>query len=515
MELMEMKREAIYARQSLDKKDSLSIEGQIKQCQLSTSNEPLIFQDKGYSGKNTERPELQKLISKIESNSISKVVVYKLDRISRNITDFYKLYEIMDKHGCKFVSVSENFDTTTSMGRAMMGILAVFAQMERENIQKRVKDNYYYRTAKTGSWAGGPAPYGFRNAKNEHNISTLIPVEKEIEAVQAIYALYCGYTNLTLGEVAKWLNDNGFKPRKSNTFTSSTISKILQNPIYVVADELLYAYFNTKKINFLNDEESWDGSSSAHVIGKRVGSGNIRSYSSLKDQSIYLTNFKGIIPSVQYINVQKQLELNQQFARSNKTGVLEELSGKLKCNHCKYAIKSYSKSTTGRPYLDCYGNRTLHECHERYNKINFYDLQKAIGKEIQKQLDNINELINRKVTENQKLMDEVDKIKSEIDKLLEISLHSEIAAEAVASKIEEKQTQLHELELRIQMNSTVANYTKISLFINPHINFLTHDSSVIDYELLLTEQKKEVVKILIDRIYLTPDPDKFEIIWNI
>ena len=138
--------ETIYARQSVDKKDSVSIETQIDDCKTRCKTANIrIYKDKGYSGKNTERPEFKKLVRDIEAGLISKVVVYKLDRISRNITDFYKVYELMKQHNCVFISKTEEFDTSNPMGRAMMGILAVFAQMERENIQTRIKDNYGYR----------------------------------------------------------------------------------------------------------------------------------------------------------------------------------------------------------------------------------------------------------------------------------------------------------------------------------------------------------------------------------
>lgn len=510
-----LEQEAIYARQSLDKEDSCSIESQIDLCKTLSKGTPLIFQDKGYSGKNTERPELQNLISKIESDQISKVLVYKLDRISRNITDFYKLYEIMVKHKCEFISVSENFDTSNLMGRAMMGILAVFAQMERENIQKRVKDNYYYRTAHTGSWAGGPAPYGFKNGRNKFNKPTLIPIKEEIEAVECMFAFYSGFDNLSLGEIARWLTEKGYKPRKAPVFTSNTISKILQNPIYVQANSILYAYFKTRKINFLNDEEAWDGSTSAHVIGKRVGNSNIRSYNSLKEQSIYLTNFEGFIPASQFVKVQDQLSANKRFTSATHESALEELSGILKCHDCKYAIKSYSKSTNGRPYLDCYGNRSLHICEERYNTVNFYELQKKVGVEIQKQIDDMENIMYNKALENQSYNEKIENLTSEIRKLLEISLHSDIAAEATAKIIEEKQTQVNELELKMQMNSKAYNYVPAALFSNPNIELFSHDTSTIIYENLHPFQKREVVKILIDKIYLTPDPDEFEIVWKI
>ena len=160
-----MRQEAIYARQSVDKKDSVSIEAQIEQCRaLAKTQEPLVFQDKGFSGKNTERPDLKRLFEAIRAGRISTVYVYKLDRISRNIVDFNQLYQTMEAYGTEFVSVNEKFDTSSVMGRAMMQIIAVFAQMERETIQQRVKDNYYYRIT-DGRWAGGPAPYGYKDAR--------------------------------------------------------------------------------------------------------------------------------------------------------------------------------------------------------------------------------------------------------------------------------------------------------------------------------------------------------------
>lgn len=507
-----MKQTAIYARQSIDKKESLSIESQIELCQALSKN-AIVFKDKGYSGKNTERPELRKLIDDIKSEKIEKVIVYKLDRISRNITDFYKLYEIMNDHKCEFVSVSETFDTSSAMGRAMMGILAIFAQMERENIQKRVKDNYYYRTAETGSWAGGPAPYGFKNGRNSQGKPTLIPLENEIEAVKSAFALYYGADTCTLGEVARWLNENGYKPHKRDVFDSVTVSKILQNTLYVKADKTLYAYFKTRKINFLNEEEKWDGTTSAHVIAKKVGNSNIRKYTTMKEQSIYLTNFEGIIDSVIYINVQNRLAQNEQFARSNCAGVLEELSGKLKCSCCNYAIKSYSKSTNMRPYLSCYGNCSLHVCKEKYNKINFYELQKKVGIEIQKQLDDMENLRYKKAVENAEVDEQINNIKTDIDKLIELSLHSELTAEALISAIEKKQSELNELQLKRQMNLTSASMTNV--YFSSNVNIRHEFENGIVYENLSSDQKKEVVKLLIDKIKLTNDINNFEIIWNI
>ena len=196
-----MRKDAIYARQSVDKKDSVSIETQIEKCEVIADKDSLIFKDKGYSGKNTDRPDLAKLISDIKENKVNRVIVYRLDRISRNIKDFYNLYSIMQEHHTEFLSVNENFDTSNPMGRAMMGILVVFAQMERENIQERVKDNYYSRISMDGRWAGGPAPYGFINAKTDDKKPTLSINDEEMKIVKYCFNEYAYSPNTSLNQI--------------------------------------------------------------------------------------------------------------------------------------------------------------------------------------------------------------------------------------------------------------------------------------------------------------------------
>ena len=128
--------DAIYARQSVDKKDSISIESQIEFCQYELKGGNCKeYKDKGYSGKNTERPQFQQLMRDIESGLVRKVVVYKLDRISRSILDFAKMMDFFQEYEVEFVSSTEKFDTSTPMGRAMLNICIVFAQLERETIQ--------------------------------------------------------------------------------------------------------------------------------------------------------------------------------------------------------------------------------------------------------------------------------------------------------------------------------------------------------------------------------------------
>ena len=140
--------DAIYARQSVDKKDSISIESQIEFCK---------YELKGGNCKNTDRPKFQELVRDIKRGLIAKVVVYKLDRISRSILDFANMMELFQQYNVEFVSSTEKFDTSTPMGRAMLNICIVFAQLERETIQKRVQDAWYSRCQR-GFKMGGKTP---------------------------------------------------------------------------------------------------------------------------------------------------------------------------------------------------------------------------------------------------------------------------------------------------------------------------------------------------------------------
>ena len=126
--------DAIYARQSVDKKDSISIESQIEFCKYELKGGNCKeYTDKGYSGKNTDRPKFQELVRDIKRGLIAKVVVYKLDRISRSILDFANMMELFQQYNVEFVSSTEKFDTSTPMGRAMLNICIVFAQLGTGN----------------------------------------------------------------------------------------------------------------------------------------------------------------------------------------------------------------------------------------------------------------------------------------------------------------------------------------------------------------------------------------------
>ena len=263
---------AIYARQSIDKADSISIESQIAFCQYELRGEPYeIYQDRGYSGKTIQRPDFQRLLHSVRNGTIKRVICYKLDRCSRSILDFSNLMAEFQQYGVEFISCTEKFDTSTPMGRAMLNICIVFAQLERETIQQRVYDAYHSRNLK-GFYMGGRIPLGFRLC--EHTLDgkrtskyAILPSEAHI--LRLMYAEYAKpYTSLA--DVVQLLQSKGIShPRKEDgTWVRSHIGRILRNPIYVRADRDIYDYFKRTGILVHNPPEDYAGIHGCYLYKK-------------------------------------------------------------------------------------------------------------------------------------------------------------------------------------------------------------------------------------------------------
>jgi site-specific DNA recombinase len=142
------------------------------------------YDDGGYSGGSTDRPDLQRLLDDIRARKIDVIVVYKVDRLTRSLADFAKLVELFDAHGVSFVSVTQQFNTTTSMGRLTLNVLLSFAQFEREVTSERIRDKIAASKRK-GLWVGGPLPLGYDMKDGKITI-----VENEAEQVRLIYRRY-------------------------------------------------------------------------------------------------------------------------------------------------------------------------------------------------------------------------------------------------------------------------------------------------------------------------------------
>ncbi len=190
---MSNKKAAIYIRVSTDyqAEEGYSIDAQKQQlsayCISKNIKDYEFYIDGGWSGSNIERPEMQRLIQDVKKNKISHVIVYKLDRLSRSQKDtLYLIEDVFNPHGVDFVSLNESMDTSTPMGRLMLGILSAFAQLERENIRMRTRMGMKERV-KNGLWmGGGRVPFGYDYDKDQ---GILVPNE-DAEKVREIYNLY-------------------------------------------------------------------------------------------------------------------------------------------------------------------------------------------------------------------------------------------------------------------------------------------------------------------------------------
>ena len=232
-QIVEGKRAAIYIR--------VSTQHQVGRVSLPVQREELsnyakyaldipsfeIFEDAGYSAKNTDRPAYQQMMSRVRAGEFSHILVWKIDRISRNLLDFASMYKELKDLGVVFVSKNEQFDTSSAMGEAMLKIILVFAELERNMTSERVSAVMVSR-ANSGKWNGGKIPYGYNYDRDTKEFTIN---EEEAAVIRSIYDLYT--THRSLLKVAKSLNDRGIMTRKGKPWNPTTISKMLSNPFYV------------------------------------------------------------------------------------------------------------------------------------------------------------------------------------------------------------------------------------------------------------------------------------------
>lgn len=214
-----------------------------------------IFEDAGYSAKNTDRPAFQQMMSRLRTGEFTHLCVWKIDRISRNLLDFAEMYNELKSLGITFVSKNEQFDTSNAMGEAMLKIILVFAELERNMTSERVTAVMLSR-ASNGQWNGGRVPFGYNYDKETRAFSI---DESEASTVRLIYDYYESMQSLLY--VARKLNDKGILPRSGNNWNPTTVSTILKNPFYTGVYR--YNYHDEAKSNgntnsrFTKSPEEW------------------------------------------------------------------------------------------------------------------------------------------------------------------------------------------------------------------------------------------------------------------
>lgn len=247
---------AIYSRKSVLTGRGESIENQVELCRSYLAahypgvrpEEVAVYEDEGFSGKDFQRPQFRRMLEDIRRARPEALVCYRLDRVSRSVGDFADLIRRLEGWGVAFLCIREKFDTSTPMGKAMMYIASVFAQLERETIAQRVRDNMCL-LARTGRWLGGTTPTGFRAERTAEVIvdgrartaCRLVPDPAEWGRAAAIFRLFLARQSLS--GLSRALAEEGITARTGRPFSLPGLREILQNPVYCAADRDAWDYF--------------------------------------------------------------------------------------------------------------------------------------------------------------------------------------------------------------------------------------------------------------------------------
>lgn len=466
---------ALYTRKSNITKQGDSIQNQITICKNYIRNkfpdEDFIFstyEDEGFSGSNINRPKFKELLNDIAKKNFSILICYRLDRISRNVADFSNILRLLEKHNIAFISVKEQFDTTSPMGRAMMYISSVFAQLERETISERIKDNLL-ELAKTGHFLGGPPPFGFtiqkeyyQNADSiEKSFSILIPYSNELDIVNIIYSKFLEYRSLN--QLVVFINTSHLRSHFIKDVTSIKIKRILSSPLYVKSSCRTHSYL--KEI-------------SSHVFGVTNGNGYLTYNKKNNPPQNYIyavSNHLGVIDDSIWIDVQEILKTKKSAKRLGSSRTPAILSNILKCSLCgnNMILKQGGLNKNGIPYYYyiC-SNHKIKTCINPSVRVDYADTlileklnahnQSFFEELIPKNLKSLPQYSSNELHFLEKnLIQSKKKFNILLDKIS--SCTSEILSKSLLSKAENLSLKISNLETRIKYISSKDNTLLLKL----------------------------------------------------
>lgn len=524
-----MKIVAIYSRKSKFTGKGESIENQVQMCKdyinksIKEKVEFIVYEDEGFSGGNLDRPEFKKLMSNIKNIDI--LICYRLDRISRNVADFSSTLEILQQNNCSFISVSEQFDTSNPMGRAMIYIASVFAQLERETIAERVKDNML-EMAKNGLWTGGKIPVGFKSIKTKYideNGNTksrpkLIKNDKEAEFVKLLYKKY-----LELGSLHKlecYISENNIRSKNNILYEKSTLKIILQNPIYVKANNEVIDYLKDNDWNVYGQADNIHSLLTYNKTEQTKKNGKyVKQNKDISERLAAISSIEGFIDPQLWLDVQRQFDNNRDtFPRLGKTHNAL-LVGKLRCGNCKeYMLVQHGKISkiTGKKafYYVCSLKRKSHKklCDNKNIKADkieklvilglkgLYVSREAYLRELEK-LYNSNKSNDNLNDDILVLQKSIETKKKQIDSLLDkLSLSNDPdLTSLILNKIQKIKNECNSAEQKINEFNNKIKQNKIESF---NLNIIKHAlKNCEQIDKLSPNKQKELIDLLIDTIY--------------
>lgn len=362
---------AIYSRKSKYTGKGESTKNQIEMCKkkiafqfpdVDLENDIIIYEDEGFTGYNMNRPDFQRLLKDIRNNKIKVIAFYRLDRISRNVTDFSNLVTELDNFGVVFLSATENIESITPSGRAMMFMSSVFAQLERDTTAERIRDNMI-DLAKTGRWLGGNTPTGFDSEQIEK--ITIDGKKRKLfklsdnDEMPIVITLFKKMLELkSLTKLETYTIQNDIKTKNGKYFTRWSLKNILTNPVYAIADKDTLEYFKKFDVEIYAEEKDFNGNHGLMVYNKteHKGKNKIVIKRDIEDWIISIGKHKGNIIGKDWVEVQNLLLKNSDMRYRKPSASNALLSGILRCSHCgsfmRPKLKNKTFSEDGRRRFD-------------------------------------------------------------------------------------------------------------------------------------------------------------------
>ena len=486
----------------------------------------VVYEDEGFSGGNLNRPDFKRMMKAAHEHKFKAIVVYRLDRISRNVSDFSTLIEELSRLDIAFVSIREQFDTGTPMGRAMMYIASVFSQLERETIAERIRDNMH-ELAKTGRWLGGTTPTGYASESVRHitvdgkskKACKLKLVPEEADTIRLIYKIFQESDSLTHTE-AELMKRGGIKTKNGKYHTRFFIKSILQNPVYVIADDEVYNHLVNKDADLFSDKAALDGVHGPMVYNRTdQEKGRATRYLLPEEWIVSVGEHPGIIPGREWIRIQESLQRNKSKAYRKPRGNEALLTGHLFCRCGSRMYPKLSKRKTADEkriyiYVCKMKDRSRHTlCNERNANGNTLDL--AIIEQIKVMEDNQGTFIaqleqsrkfytgNRTDYENRLAAARRDKAETEkkVEALVDslAAVDDSTAKELVIKRIEKPSQECRSINSRIQeLEGLTEQYHLSDIKFDVFRQLLTMFKSGIDTMTL--EEKRAAIRTLVRKV---------------
>lgn len=356
----------IYSRKSVYTGKGESVENQVEMCRQYISHkiphaskaQIYVYEDEGFSAKDTNRPRFQQMLRDMKTHKPDYVVCYRLDRISRNVSDFSSLIETFQREHISFVCIREEFDTSKPMGKAMMYMASVFAQLERETIAERVRDNMRM-LARTGRWLGGTPPTGFTSESIEETSptgkqKTSCTLKDNPEELIIINEIFRTFWKLhSISGVKKHLIQQGMHSRTGKPFSLPGIKEILQNPVYCMADREAREYFMAQHCEVCFDETECSDQNGLLAYNKRDYRQKGAKRQAMDQWIVAVGRHKGHIPGKQWVAIQNILKDN--IPTGNKPALLHNdyafLSGIIWCGQCQSRMFAKKRQSGRYDYI--------------------------------------------------------------------------------------------------------------------------------------------------------------------